>query len=83
MEGIEPSLCAKYLEYLIDERKEESTEFHDRLAELYLSMTLIARKRGDSGKWQLMGKFYHDYSYQLSRLAQGHARKALTVHRFD
>ncbi|KAK0495160.1 hypothetical protein EDD18DRAFT_1170925 [Armillaria luteobubalina] len=48
LEGIEPSLCAKYLEYLIDERKEESTEFHDRLAELYLSMTLVARKRGDS-----------------------------------
>ncbi|KAG7444850.1 uncharacterized protein BT62DRAFT_970791 [Guyanagaster necrorhizus] len=48
LEGIEPSLCAKYLEYLIEERKEESTDFHDRLAELYLSMTLVARKRGDS-----------------------------------
>ncbi|KAK0193482.1 vacuolar sorting protein 39 domain 1-domain-containing protein [Armillaria mellea] len=48
LEGIGASLCAKYLEYLIEERKEESVEVHDRLAELYLSMTLVARKRGDS-----------------------------------
>ncbi|KAG2046792.1 hypothetical protein BDR06DRAFT_1014427 [Suillus hirtellus] len=36
-----------HIEYLIDEKGGESPVFHDRLAELYLNMTLSARKRGD------------------------------------
>ncbi|EEB96226.1 hypothetical protein MPER_04672 [Moniliophthora perniciosa FA553] len=47
LENINPSLCARYLEYLIEEKEEVSTAFHDRLAELYAKMTLAAKKRGD------------------------------------
>ncbi|KAF5327421.1 hypothetical protein D9619_004692 [Psilocybe cf. subviscida] len=47
LESISPSLCARYLEYMIAERQEESAQFHDRLADLYLSMTVAAKKRGD------------------------------------
>ncbi|KAJ7510485.1 hypothetical protein B0H11DRAFT_1190833 [Mycena galericulata] len=47
LESIDPLLCIRYLEFLIEERQEESTTFHDRLAELYLKMTLSAKKRND------------------------------------
>ncbi|KAJ7039656.1 hypothetical protein C8F04DRAFT_1086112 [Mycena alexandri] len=47
LESIDPLLCIRYLEFLIEERREESTVFHDRLAELYLKMTLAAKKRND------------------------------------
>ncbi|KAH9481762.1 Vacuolar morphogenesis protein 6 [Psilocybe cubensis] len=47
LEKIDPKLCLKYLEYIIEERQEESPVFHDRLAELYLSTTIAAKKRGD------------------------------------
>ncbi|KAJ7116484.1 hypothetical protein C8R44DRAFT_209802 [Mycena epipterygia] len=47
LESINPLLCIRYLEFLIEERREESTAFHDRLAELYLKMTLSAKKRND------------------------------------
>lgn len=47
LEEIDPSICARYLVFLIEERAEVSHQFHDRLAELYLAMTLAAKKRGD------------------------------------
>ncbi|KAG2060873.1 hypothetical protein BDR06DRAFT_947416 [Suillus hirtellus] len=47
LENIDPSISTRYIEYLIDEKGEESAAFHDRLVELYLNMTLSARKRGD------------------------------------
>lgn len=48
LEGIDPKLGARYLEYLIEERKEESMSIGDRLVELYLKMTKDAmRKRGE------------------------------------
>lgn len=47
LEKIDSKLCVRYLEYIITERQEESTTFHDRLAELYLSMTVLAKKRND------------------------------------
>lgn len=50
LESIDPQICARYLEYLIGERNEESAHFHDRLAELYLGMTLTAKRRGDESK---------------------------------
>ncbi|KAJ7236270.1 hypothetical protein B0H12DRAFT_1026995 [Mycena haematopus] len=50
LESIDPLLCIRYLEFLIEERREESTGFHDRLAELYLKMTLAARRRNDKGR---------------------------------
>ncbi|KAJ3775239.1 hypothetical protein FB446DRAFT_417887 [Lentinula raphanica] len=52
LEKISPSLCAKYLEYLIQEREEISVDFHDRLAELYAKITLDARKRKDEKLYQ-------------------------------
>ena len=48
LEEIDPSICARYLVFLNEERGEVSPQFHDRLAELYLGMTLLARKRDDS-----------------------------------
>lgn len=53
LESIEPALCARYLEYIVEERKEESPAYHDRLAELYLKMTLSAKSRGDERKYAL------------------------------
>ena len=46
LEELDPALCARYLEYLIDEREETSTLFHDRLAELYLEMASKAKGGG-------------------------------------
>jgi Vam6/Vps39-like protein vacuolar protein sorting-associated protein 39 len=50
MEGVDPNVCARYIEYLIAERDEDSKYFHDRLAALYLRMTLAAKKKGDLGE---------------------------------
>ncbi|KAJ7052608.1 hypothetical protein C8F01DRAFT_1170573 [Mycena amicta] len=47
LESIDPSLCVRYIEFLIEDRREQSTVFHDRLAELYLKMTLAAKKRNE------------------------------------
>ncbi|KAJ7284535.1 hypothetical protein C8J57DRAFT_1669706 [Mycena rebaudengoi] len=49
LDGIDPLLCIRYLEFLIEERREESTIFHDRLAELYLKLTLSAKRKGEKG----------------------------------
>ena len=46
LEGVSLQLCAKYLVFIIVERNEESPHFHDRLAELYLDMTLREKKAG-------------------------------------
>ncbi len=54
LEDINPNLCARYLEFLISERQEETPVFHDRLAELYLSTTISAKKRGEEGEWSTM-----------------------------
>ncbi|CAG7849163.1 SubName: Full=Related to Vam6/Vps39-like protein involved in vacuolar morphogenesis {ECO:0000313/EMBL:CCA68795.1} [Serendipita indica DSM 11827] len=40
LEDIDPRLSIRYVEYLIDERKESSGDFHDRLGELYLHCAL-------------------------------------------
>ncbi|KAK7032798.1 rab guanyl-nucleotide exchange factor [Favolaschia claudopus] len=47
LESIDPLLGIRYLEFLIEERQEESTAFHDRLAESYLKITLSCKKRND------------------------------------
>jgi len=51
LESIDPRICSRYLEHLIEERKEEAPVFHDRLAELYLYMIRSAKKRGDESEW--------------------------------
>ena len=53
-EELDPGLCARYLEYLIEEREEMSPLFHDRLAELYLDMAQNARKKGDEGQFHVL-----------------------------
>ncbi|KAH7913588.1 hypothetical protein BJ138DRAFT_1177962 [Hygrophoropsis aurantiaca] len=47
LEKFDPEMSIRYLEYIIEEKEEHSSTFHDRLAELYLKMTLTARKRKD------------------------------------
>ncbi|KAH7884496.1 hypothetical protein F5I97DRAFT_2037539 [Phlebopus sp. FC_14] len=50
LEKIDTQICARYIEYLIEEKEEDSVIFHDRLAELYLNITMAAKKRGDEKK---------------------------------
>ena len=52
LESIDPAICARFIEYLINEKGDESALFHNRLAELYLRMTLSAKKRSDTGMWR-------------------------------
>ncbi|EKM58191.1 uncharacterized protein PHACADRAFT_171437 [Phanerochaete carnosa HHB-10118-sp] len=52
LESIDPAICARFLEHLIDEKGDESAFFHNRLAELYLKMTIAAKKRGNNGERQ-------------------------------
>ncbi len=50
LENIDPKICARYLEFIIDERHEESPVFHDRLAELYIKMSLMVKRRNEGGE---------------------------------
>lgn len=73
LENIDPALCARYLEYLINDRAEESSTYHDRLAELYIKMTLTVKRRGDEGTqqavYQKLLKFIDTTShYRVDRL---------------
>ena len=54
LERLDPAICARYVEFLIAERHEQSALFHNRLAELYLDMAMAAKKRGDGGKYLLI-----------------------------
>jgi len=49
LESVHRKFCARYLEFLIEERHEESSVYHDRLAALYLRMTVDAKRTGDEG----------------------------------
>jgi Vam6/Vps39-like protein vacuolar protein sorting-associated protein 39 len=49
LESLNPRHCARYLEFIIKDRQEESPIYHDRLAKLYLKMTLDAKQAGDEG----------------------------------
>ncbi|KAJ7717681.1 vacuolar sorting protein 39 domain 2-domain-containing protein [Mycena metata] len=68
LESIDPLLCIRYLEFLIEERREESTVSHDRLAELYLKMTLAAKKRNDKGGSILLKFIDTTDRYRIDRL---------------
>ncbi|KAI0833228.1 hypothetical protein BC628DRAFT_1342704 [Trametes gibbosa] len=60
LEHLDPAICARYIEYLIAERAETSQQVHDRLAELYLRMTVAAKKRGDDeGRKKTYEKLLH------------------------
>ncbi|KAK2460159.1 hypothetical protein APHAL10511_007838 [Amanita phalloides] len=47
LQGINTNVCARYLEYIIAERHEDRPDFHDRLAVIYLDMTLAAKRGND------------------------------------
>lgn len=49
LEDIDPFVCVRYLEYLIDDRGETSWIFHERLAEAYLHLSRAQKKLGNSG----------------------------------
>ncbi|EJD06913.1 uncharacterized protein FOMMEDRAFT_117970 [Fomitiporia mediterranea MF3/22] len=72
-EELDPALCARYLEYLIQERDEMSTLFHDRLAELYLDMAVNVRKEGDEDAYhraydKFLGFIQSSDIYRVDRL---------------
>ena len=59
LEKIDLALCARYIEFLIEERGEQSTAFHDWLAELYLRMAVNAQKKTNEGMFQGYGLFVY------------------------
>lgn len=82
LEGIDLGLAARYLEYLIDERKEDGAGFHERLAETYLRMVVDARRRGDEGACMLVPAGTVG-SLASIRTPQGSVPEATQVHRHD
>ncbi|EIW83909.1 rab guanyl-nucleotide exchange factor [Coniophora puteana RWD-64-598 SS2] len=73
LEKIDPRLAARYIEYVIDEKSEEGSHFHNRLAELYLTITVAARKRKDEDTRltfyeKLLTFLDSTFSYQPDRL---------------
>ncbi|KAF8501265.1 vacuolar sorting protein 39 domain 1-domain-containing protein [Gautieria morchelliformis] len=73
LEGIDPFLCIRYLEYLIDDRGETSSMFHERLAETYLHLSRAQKKLGNSASehalYSKLLKFIDESQhYHLDRL---------------
>jgi len=50
LDKFDPHVCVRYLEYLINERNDVSTTFHERLAEAYLRLSLEGKRQGDSSQ---------------------------------
>ena len=50
LEKFDPHIAMRYLEYLTDEKEEQNAGFHDRLAELYLGITMTAKRKGEEGE---------------------------------
>lgn len=50
LEKFDPHIATRYLEYLIEEKEEQNAGFHDRLAELYLGITMTAKRKGEEGE---------------------------------
>lgn len=57
LEKLDPQIATRYLEYLIDEKEDQSAGFHDRLAELYLGITMAAKRKGEEGESFLLDIF--------------------------
>jgi hypothetical protein len=60
-------ICVRFLEYLINVKAEDNTVFHDRLAGLYLRITMAAKKRGDNGMSIFLFFLYDAYSTVKTR----------------
>ncbi|KAG8694933.1 Vacuolar morphogenesis protein 6 [Ceratobasidium sp. 395] len=76
LEGIDPMLAIKFIEYLFSECQEESYTFGDRLGELYLRSAVQFRRAKDKGDYEHLyskllafvntSKYYHpDRLYAL------------------
>lgn len=78
LESVNPNFCARYLEFLIEERHEESFIYHDRLAELYLKMTIDAKKAGAEGMHYPRTSL-QPTQYSIKRKSQGGVWKAATI----
>jgi hypothetical protein len=83
LEEIGPSMCARYLLFLIEERSEVSPLFHDRLAELYLDMTLSARKQGDESTFLSSQSFRLTQLIGFERIMERFVLQASAIHQFD
>lgn len=83
LEGIDPSTCARYLVFLIEERSEISPLFHDRLAELYLDMTLSARKQGDESTFLCSQSFRPTQLIGFGRIVERFVLQASAIRQFD
>lgn len=83
LEQIDPSICARYIVFLIEERGEVSPLFHDRLAELYLSMTLSAKKRGDESAFSSSQNLSLTDSRYLCRITEKLVFKASAIHQLN
>jgi len=73
LEGIDPYLCVRYLEYLIHDRDETSQMLHERLAELYLRLSQAEKKHGDKAAEQnlyskLLRFIEESQNYHIDRL---------------
>ncbi|KAG6884985.1 hypothetical protein C0993_006817 [Termitomyces sp. T159_Od127] len=71
--GIDQRISARYLEFIIEERHEQTQAFHDRLAELYFSMIMSAKKRGDDQTrnevyTKLLQYINSNHTYSVDRL---------------
>jgi hypothetical protein len=80
LEQIDPSICARYIMFLIEERGEVSSLFHDRLAELYLSMTSSAKKRGDDSVFLSSQGLAHSLASFLFRIMEKLVFKTSAIH---
>lgn len=49
LEKIDPMICARYIEFLIDEQKYTDSAYHNRLAELYLDVVMRSTKKSEEG----------------------------------
>jgi Vam6/Vps39-like protein vacuolar protein sorting-associated protein 39 len=49
LEKIDPMICARYIEFLIDEQKYTESAYHNRLAELYLDVVMRSTKKSEEG----------------------------------
>ncbi|KIY68727.1 hypothetical protein CYLTODRAFT_436489 [Cylindrobasidium torrendii FP15055 ss-10] len=71
LEGIDPRLCVRFLEFIINERHADALVVHNRLAELYLSMSLSSKKAADKYAAEVYSKFL-EFINTTSRYSADH-----------
>ncbi|KAG8910095.1 Vacuolar morphogenesis protein 6, partial [Tulasnella sp. 408] len=74
--GRDLTLCARYVEYLMEEKHEESALFHNWLAEIYLDLTTEAINHNDTS-------FFEARAILLGRLGKHEAALDIYVNRLN